>query len=85
MMEAGAEIKKGDASIKAIAVNSVEADLLDAVLRLVTLAHNLTSKRYLRHSSSTRSSTDCWQEAKGHALVTSSLHRREPLVASRGQ
>ncbi len=38
MMEAGAEIKKGDASIKAIAVNSVDADLLDAVVRLVRLA-----------------------------------------------
>ena len=37
MMEAGAEIKKGDASVKAIAVNSVDADLLDAVLRLVRL------------------------------------------------
>lgn len=38
MMEAGAEMKKGEASIKAIAVNSVDADLLDAVVRLVRLA-----------------------------------------------
>jgi len=38
MMEAGAEIRKGDASIKAIGVNSVDADLLDAVVRLVRLA-----------------------------------------------
>ena len=38
MMEAGAEMKKGDASVKAIAVNSVDVDLLDAVVRLVRLA-----------------------------------------------
>jgi len=37
MMEAGFETRKGDASIKAIGVNPVEADLLDAVLRLVRL------------------------------------------------
>ena len=37
MMEVGSEIKKGDASIKAIAVNPVDADLLDAVVRLVRL------------------------------------------------
>ena len=38
MMEAGAETRKGDASIKAIGVNPVDADLLDAVVRLVRLA-----------------------------------------------
>ena len=38
MMEAGAETRKGDASIKAIGVNTVDADLLDAVVRLVRLA-----------------------------------------------
>ncbi len=37
MMEAGAETRKGDASIKAIGVNLVDADLLDAVVRLVRL------------------------------------------------
>jgi AraC-like DNA-binding protein len=37
MMEAGAETRKGDASIKAIGVNPVDADLLDAVVRLVRL------------------------------------------------
>lgn len=38
MMEAGAETRKGDASVKAIGVNPVDADLLDAVVRLVRLA-----------------------------------------------
>ena len=39
MMEAGAETrKKGDASVKAMGVNPVDADLLDAVVRLVRLA-----------------------------------------------
>jgi AraC-like DNA-binding protein len=47
MIEAGAEIKKGDASIKAIVVNSVEADLLDAVLRLVRLAHKPDQQKIL--------------------------------------
>jgi len=35
IMESGAETRKGDASIKAIGVNAVEADLLDAIVRLV--------------------------------------------------
>jgi AraC-like DNA-binding protein len=39
LMEAGAETRKGDASIKAIGVNPVDADLLDAVVRLVRLVH----------------------------------------------
>src|SRR6185369_6116002 len=47
MMEADAEIKKGDASVKAIAVNSVDADLLDAVLRLVRLADKAGEKKML--------------------------------------
>ncbi|MET0645041.1 MAG: AraC family transcriptional regulator, partial [Pyrinomonadaceae bacterium] len=38
MMEAGAETRKGDASVKAIGVNTIDADLLDAVVRLVRLA-----------------------------------------------
>src|SRR3954471_7508313 len=33
MMEAGAETRKGDAGVKAIGVNPVDADLLDAVVR----------------------------------------------------
>jgi AraC-like DNA-binding protein len=37
MMEAGAETRKGHASIKAIGVNTIDADLLDAVVRLVRL------------------------------------------------
>jgi AraC-like DNA-binding protein len=37
MLEAGAETRKGDASIKAIGVNPVDAELLDAVVRLVRL------------------------------------------------
>jgi hypothetical protein len=38
MMEAGAETRKGDASVKAIGVNPVDAELFDAVVRLVRLA-----------------------------------------------
>jgi AraC-like DNA-binding protein len=38
MMEASVESRKGDASIKAIGVNAVEADLLDAIVRLVRVA-----------------------------------------------
>jgi AraC-like DNA-binding protein len=39
MVEAGADSgKKGDASVKAMGVNPVDADLLDAVVRLVRLA-----------------------------------------------
>jgi AraC-like DNA-binding protein len=38
MVEAGAETRKGDASTKAIGVNTIDADLLDAVVRLVRLA-----------------------------------------------
>lgn len=37
MMEAGVETRKGDASIKAIGVNPIDGDLLDAVIRLVRL------------------------------------------------
>jgi AraC-like DNA-binding protein len=38
MVEAGADTRKGDASVKAMGVNPVDADLLDAVVRLVRLA-----------------------------------------------
>ena len=37
LMEAGAGTRKGDAVVKAIGVNAVDADLLDAVVRLVRL------------------------------------------------
>lgn len=47
LMEAGAETRKGDASIKAIGVNSVDADLLDAVVRLVRLADKPGEQRIL--------------------------------------
>jgi hypothetical protein len=47
MMEAGAETRKGDASVKAIGVNPVDADLLDAVVRLVRLADNPGGQKVL--------------------------------------
>jgi len=47
MMEAGAEIKKGDAIIKEIGVNAVDVDLLDAVVRLVRLADKPGEKEIL--------------------------------------
>ena len=37
MMESGIEIKKDDASVKAMDVSSINADLLDAIVRLVRL------------------------------------------------
>ena len=37
MMESGVEVRKGDASVKAMDVSSIDADLLDAVVRLVRL------------------------------------------------
>ena len=47
MMEAGAETRKGDASIKAIGVNPVDADLLDAVVRLVRLLDKPDERKIL--------------------------------------
>src|SRR5436190_5876010 len=47
MIEAGFETRKGDASIKAIGVNSVEADLLDAIVRLVRVADKPREKRII--------------------------------------
>jgi AraC-like DNA-binding protein len=47
MMEAGVETRKGDASIKAIGVNSVDADLLDAIVRLVRVADKPGEKEIL--------------------------------------
>lgn len=37
MMESATEIKKGDASVKAMNVGSIDAELLDAVVRLIRL------------------------------------------------
>ncbi len=47
MMEAGFETRKGDASIKAIGVNRVNADLLDAVVRLVRLGDKREEQKIL--------------------------------------
>jgi AraC-like DNA-binding protein len=47
MMEAGASTRKGDASVKAIGVNPVDADLLDAVVRLVRLVDKPGEQRIL--------------------------------------
>ena len=47
MMEAGAETRKGEASVKAIGVNPVDADLLDAVVRLVRLVDKRGEQRVL--------------------------------------
>ena len=47
MMEAGAETRKGDASVKAIGVNRVDADLFDAVVRLVRLLDKPGEQRIL--------------------------------------
>ena len=47
MMEAGAETRKGDASVKAIGVNTIDADLLDAVVRLVRLVDKPGEQRIL--------------------------------------
>lgn len=41
------ETRKGDASIKGIGVNSVDSDLLDAVVRLVRLADNPGEQKIL--------------------------------------
>ena len=41
IMESGARIKKGDANTKAMNVSSVDADLFDAVVRLVRLIEML--------------------------------------------
>jgi len=47
MMEAGADTRKGDASVRAIGVNTVDADLLDAVVRLVRLVDKPGEQRIL--------------------------------------
>ena len=47
MMESGVETKKGDASVKAIDVSSIDADLLDAVVRLVRLLDTPVERKVL--------------------------------------
>ncbi len=47
MEVAGAETRKGDASVKAIDVNTIDADLLEAVVRLVRLADKYGEQRIL--------------------------------------
>lgn len=47
LMEFDIQIKKGDASTKAMNVSSVDADLLDAVVRLVRLVETPAQRRVL--------------------------------------
>jgi AraC-like DNA-binding protein len=47
LMESGFEPRKGDADVKAIAVNPVDADLLDAVVRLTRLLDAPGSEKVL--------------------------------------
>ncbi len=47
LMESGIKFKKGDASAKAMDVHSIDANLLDAVVRLVRLAHEPESLNIL--------------------------------------
>ena len=47
IVESGIRIKKGDASIKAMNVSAVDADLLDAVARLVRIAETPAERKVL--------------------------------------
>jgi AraC-like DNA-binding protein len=47
MMESGIETKKGDASVKAIDASPIDADLLDAVVRLVRLLDAPDESKFL--------------------------------------
>lgn len=47
IMESGIRLKKGDASIKAMNVSSVNADLLDGVVRLVRLVETPSGRKVL--------------------------------------
>jgi AraC-like DNA-binding protein len=47
MMESGIQIKKGDADTKAMNVSAVDADLLDAVVRMVRLAERPDESKVL--------------------------------------
>ncbi len=45
--ESGIQIKKGDASVKAMNVSAIDADLLDAVARLIRIAETPTESKVL--------------------------------------
>ena len=47
IVESGIRIKKGDASIKAMNVSAIDADLLDAVARLVRIAETPAERKLL--------------------------------------
>ena len=47
IVESGIRIKKGDASVKAMNVSAIDADLLDAVARLVRIAETPTEGKVL--------------------------------------
>lgn len=47
MMDSGLEIKKGDASIKGINVSRIDADLLDAAVRLIKLLEKPNERKVL--------------------------------------
>ena len=47
MMEAGVDTRQSDASVKAIGVNPIDANLLDAVLRLVRLVDDPAGQKVL--------------------------------------
>ena len=47
IVESGIRIKKGDASVKAMNVSAIDADLLDAVARLVRIAETLAESKVL--------------------------------------
>jgi hypothetical protein len=84
MMEAEAVMRRGDADVKAIGVNPVGADLLDAVVRLVRLLDEPGDRRSSPRSSSGRSSTVCWPQERERASGTSWHLRGEIPAASPG-
>ena len=47
MVESGIRIKKGDASVKAMNVSAIDADLLDAIARLVRIAETPADSKVL--------------------------------------
>jgi AraC-like DNA-binding protein len=47
IVESGIQIKKGDASVKAMNVSAIDADLLDAVARLVRIAETPAERKVL--------------------------------------
>jgi hypothetical protein len=47
MVESGVETKRADASVKAIDVSSIDADMLDAVVRLIRLLDSPDERKAL--------------------------------------